>query len=75
MITNAKAYRELCEDERWEKLRKMSPEESLSVAEALLTSEIMEIAEFPDDDRPVSLAIALGIRRALDPQVGHGNHG
>jgi hypothetical protein len=39
----------------------MSVEESIAVGEALLTSEIMRLAEFPDDDRPQSLAIALGI--------------
>ncbi len=39
----------------------MSMEESIAVGEALLTSELMDIAEFPDDDHPMSLAIALGI--------------
>jgi hypothetical protein len=39
----------------------MTPEESIAVGEALLTSEIMSLAVFPDDDEPRSLAIALGI--------------
>lgn len=36
--------------------------ENRRVEEALLTSELMRLAEFPDDDRPRSLAIALGLR-------------
>ena len=39
----------------------MSVAEAIAIGEALLTSEIMEIAHFPDDDAPKSLAIALGI--------------
>ena len=42
-------------------MRRMTPEESIAVGEALLTSEIMSLAVFPDDDEPRSLAIALGI--------------
>lgn len=43
----------------------MTAAESIAVGEALLTSEIMRLAVFPDDDQPRSLAIALG----LDPAV------
>jgi hypothetical protein len=39
----------------------MTPEESIALGEALLTSEIMDVAEFPDDDHPLCLAISLGI--------------
>lgn len=39
----------------------MTPEESIAVGEALLTSELMELAVFPDDDHPCSLALSLGI--------------
>ena len=40
----------------------MTIEESIALGEALLTSEIMDLAEFPDDDQPMSLAISLGIK-------------
>jgi hypothetical protein len=63
MITNPSAYRSLDDGERWEALRRMTPEESIALGEALLTSEIMEQADFADDDRPMCLAVALGIRR------------
>jgi hypothetical protein len=39
----------------------MSPAESIAIGEALLTSEIMLLAEFSDDDHPQSLAVSLGI--------------
>ena len=61
MIKNVDAYRRESERDRWESLRRMTPEESIAVGEALLTSEIMSLAVFPDDDEPRSLAIALGI--------------
>jgi len=61
MIKNPDEYQRTAELERWEALRRMSVEESIAVGEALLTSEIMRLAEFRDDDRPQSLAIALGI--------------
>ena len=62
MIRNQEEFRREAEFDRWESLRRMSPEESIALGEALLTSEIMNMAEFPDDDHPRSLAIALGIR-------------
>jgi hypothetical protein len=65
VIINVDAYRRESEFERWELLRRMSAEESIAVGEALLTSEILRLAEFPDDDHPRSLAISLGIA----PQV------
>jgi hypothetical protein len=61
VIINVDAYRRESEFERWELLRRMSAEDSIAVGEALLTSEILRLAEFSDDDHPRSLAIALGI--------------
>ena len=63
MIRDPEAYRKLSEKERTEALRAMTAEESIALGEALLTSEVMDLAEFPDDDHPLCLAIALGIRR------------
>jgi hypothetical protein len=62
MIRDVMAHRRRCDHERDEALKRMTAEDSIAIGEALLTSEIMRLAEFPDDDRPLSLAIALGIR-------------
>lgn len=61
MIRNPQAYRERDDEERREALRGLSVEESIAIGEALLTSDLMRLAEFPDDDHPRSLAIALGL--------------
>jgi hypothetical protein len=61
MVIDPDTYRRLSERERDEALEGMTMEESLAIGEALLTSEIMSLAEFPDDDHPQSLAISLGI--------------
>jgi hypothetical protein len=61
VIRNPRLHEELDERERWERLRRMTPEESIAVGEALLTSELMELAVFPDDDHPCSRALSLGI--------------
>jgi hypothetical protein len=61
MIKDRDAYARLRENEHWDALRAMSLDESIAVLEALLTSELMDIAVFPDDDQPVSLARSLGI--------------
>ena len=61
MILDRAAYERLCERERWSNLQSMSADESIALGEALLTSEVMELAVFPDDDAPASLAIALGL--------------
>lgn len=47
VITNTDAYRRESELHRWEKLRRMSAEESIAVGEALLTSEILRLAASP----------------------------
>ena len=62
MIKNPETYRRQSEAERFEALRQMSAEESIALGEALLCSEIMRLAEFPDDDHARSLAIGLGIK-------------
>jgi hypothetical protein len=61
VIKDAAAYARLCEREHWAALQAMSLEESIAVLEALLTSELMQVAVFADDDHPVSLARSLGI--------------
>jgi hypothetical protein len=61
MITDREAYARLCEQEQWDVLRAMSIDASITVVEALLSSEFMDIAVFPDDDHPMSLARSLGI--------------
>jgi hypothetical protein len=62
VIKNHRRYAVQAEAERWEVLRGLTVEESIAIGEALLTSDIMRLAEFPDDDHPVSLAVALGLR-------------
>jgi hypothetical protein len=61
VIRNPQAYRERDDEERGAALRGLSVEESIAIGEALLTSDLMRLAEFPDDDHPRSLAIALGL--------------
>ncbi len=61
VIKDRRAFAELCERERHQALARMTAEESIAVAEALLTSEAMEIARFERSTRPVSLALSLGL--------------
>ena len=61
MIQNEEAYRRESDRERWDALRRMTPEESIAIGEALLTSELMTVAEFPEEPEHRSLAILLGI--------------
>jgi hypothetical protein len=61
VITDRAAFDAWCEAERWQRLADMTVEESIALGEALLTSELMDLSTFPDDDRPMSLAKALGI--------------
>ena len=70
MITNPDLYRRLAERERWEALRRMTPEESIALGEALLTSEIMDFAQSSEEDRPVCLAISLGIKPLYSGKSG-----
>jgi hypothetical protein len=75
MIRNPQAYARQSEQERWEALRCMSVEESIAIGEALLTSDLMRLAQFPDDDHPCSLAIALGLRPTAAEQPAVPDHG
>jgi hypothetical protein len=68
MIRNEVAYRRQAEQDAQADLRSMSAEESIAIGEALLTSDLMRVAVFPDEQQPLSLAIALGI----DPQRARG---
>jgi hypothetical protein len=61
MIRNEIAYRRQADDESRAVLNRLSIAESIAIGEALLTSDVMRLAVFPDHDRPPSLAIALGI--------------
>jgi hypothetical protein len=53
----------------------MSVEESIAIGEALLTSDVMRLAEFPDDDHPLSLAIALGVTTTAAERPAVTDHG
>lgn len=64
MIRNRGKYAARDEIERAAALAAMSIEESIAVGEALLTSELMDVAQFPDDDHPMSLVRSLEARRA-----------
>jgi len=59
VIKNPRAYARQSEQERWQALRCMSVKDSIAIGGALLTSDLMRLAEFLDDDEPLSLAIAL----------------
>lgn len=61
MIRNPLAYARRSEAEDRSTLRSLTAKESIAIGEALLTSDVMRLAEFPDDDAPRSLAIALGL--------------
>jgi hypothetical protein len=61
MIKDRAAYARVSEEERRQALRSMTAEESIAIGESLLTSDLMRLAVFPDDDHPRSLAIALRI--------------
>jgi len=65
MIKNLAAYARQADEEHLIALKRMTVEDSIAIGEALLTSDVMRLAEFPDDDHPLSLAIALGIRSKL----------
>lgn len=75
MIKNPQAYARHSEKERWDALRGMSVAESIAIGEALLTSDVMRLAEFPDDDHPLSLAIALGLKPTAAARPAVPNHG
>jgi hypothetical protein len=70
MIRNAGLFAEQAERDRWDRLRQMTASESIAIGEALLTSELMLLAEFADDDRPLSLARSLGISPTAEAGSG-----
>lgn len=63
MIKNIRLYEALERTRDGDAWTGRTPEESISLGEALLTSEVMAIAEFVEGDHPRSLAIGLGIVR------------
>jgi len=62
MITNRVVFQQTAEQERWDELARMTAADSIAIGEALLTSDLMRLAVFPDDDHPCSLARSLGIQ-------------
>jgi len=64
MIRNQSVFDRTSEQERGEALAHMTAADSIAIGEALLTSDIMRMAVFPDDDHPRSLAHSLGIESA-----------
>jgi hypothetical protein len=75
MIRNRESYDRMTEHERHEALVRMTAADSIAIGEALLTSDLMRLAVFPDDDQPRSLAHALGIGPAGAPRRVVGDHG
>lgn len=63
MIRNILAYQELCDDERWAELSRMTAQQSIELAEILLTSEVMNWRASEETERPLSLAVSLGLKR------------
>lgn len=61
MIRNLALNEKIRDAEYWQTLSRMTIDESIRLGEQLLTSQLMEIAEFSDDDHPMSLARSLGI--------------
>lgn len=75
MIKNQQAYARQSEEEARAALREMTAEDSIAIGEALLTSDLMRLAQFPDDDHPRSLAIALGLRSTTTASKAVHHHG
>jgi hypothetical protein len=61
------AYRAQTEAEDLARLTAMSCEESIEIGEALLRSELMQLALPKNDEPPKCLAVALGIRERWAP--------
>ena len=64
MIRDEAAYRLQADEEARAALRRLSVAESIAIGEALLTSDLMRLAVFPEHAPPCSLAISLGIDAA-----------
>ena len=61
MIRDIKAYAQIRDAEYWLELSRMSIDDSIRLGEDLLTSQIVDVRAFTDDDHPMSLARSLGI--------------
>ncbi len=75
MIKNRAAFDRAAEQEPWDALAGMPPAESIAIGEALLTSDLMRLAVFPDDDHPRSLAGSLGIESSAARKQAGCDHG
>jgi hypothetical protein len=75
MIKNRAAFNRAAEQERRDALASMTPAESIAIGEALLTSDLMRLAVFPDDDHPRSLARSLGIESSDAGKQAGCDHG
>ena len=75
MIKNLGAYARQSDEDHLSALKQMTAEDSIAIGEAHLTSDVMRLAEFPDDDHPLSLAIALGIRPTVTETQAVPGHG
>lgn len=75
MIKNPKLFATQGERDRWDRLRHMSAADSIAIGEALLTSELMTLAKFSDDDRPQSLALMLGLSHKTEVRKNKGRKG
>jgi hypothetical protein len=64
VIRNIKAYQQIRDAEYWRDLSRMSIDDSIRLGEDLLTSQIVDVRAFADDDHPMSLARSLGIAPA-----------
>jgi len=63
------------EQERRDALARMTAADSIAIGEALLTSDLMRLAVFPDDDHPRSLARSLGIESSAARKQAECDHG
>lgn len=72
MIKNSKLFTAQDERDHRDRLQHMSAAESIAMGEALLTSELMTLAEFSDDDRPQSLALTLGLSPGFEARKNAG---
>ncbi len=75
MIKNPELFATQGERDRWDRLRRMTAADSIAIGEALLTSELMTLAEFFDDDRPQSLALMLGLSPTTEARKNEGRKG
>ncbi len=75
MIKNPAVFDRTSEQERRDALEHMTAADSIAIGEALLTSDLMRLAVFPDDDHPRSLAKSLGIESTAARKQAVCDHG